>query len=190
MMESAAIAVRVPRGAPAVPPVPPGFAPVGAMAIEETPTAGRLPFIAAGGVAAGMAAGTALAGKDPPNGSAAATDEVAFLDSNPPPDGRISISAGGVFSVHMRVRTRRAIGPGQLRVILYRSLVNPTACALLLASHGGFAAETAQEVVASGSFLQAQVCQPSDRLHLAVEENGQLVVATQPDLPARYFLDP
>jgi hypothetical protein len=190
MVESAAVGVRVPRGAPAVPPVPPGFSPVGAAAIEEARTVERLPFIMAGGVAAGMAGGMAFAGKKPPGGSAQAGDEIAFLDSNPPPDARISISAGGTFTVRMRVGTRRAIGPGNLRVVLYQTLGSPTGCAILLSPHGGFPAGTSREVVASGRFLQAQVCQPSDRLHLAVEENGQIVVGTAPDVPVRYFLDP
>src|SRR4029450_10182285 len=58
-MEAAGLVVRVPPGAPAVPPVPPGFEPVGAAGEEGPGNMGR-DLLITGGVLAG-AAGTALA---------------------------------------------------------------------------------------------------------------------------------
>jgi hypothetical protein len=84
-----------------------------------------------------------------------------------------------------------------VRVILFRSFFGAgpqTPCAMLLAPHGGFAAGSAQEIQVTGPLQNAMVCQPADRLRLAVEENDVVVVSTgaakSPDYPARYFIDP
>jgi hypothetical protein len=197
MMESAAIAVRVPRGAPAVPPVPPGFVPVGAVGVDDPVKRGRRAPLVIAGAFAGLAAGIlALPNPNAAPPPAGAQDELAFLDSNPPPDSHISIGSGATLTVRMRVRTQRALGGGLLRVVLYSSFGGgpQQPCAVLEASHAGFPAGTAPEVTVSGPLRQARVCQPSDRMRLEVEENGQAVLATgsgaRPDVPARYFLVP
>ena len=59
----APIVVRVPRGAPLVPPVPSGFSPAGVVAAEDRASMSVLKTIAIGaGLAGGIAAGVALGG--------------------------------------------------------------------------------------------------------------------------------
>ncbi len=195
--ETAAVAVRVPKGAPMVPPVPPGFVPVGAVNLENPERQkGPLPLIIAGGFAAVVGGVFALPGAHREAPAEGSRDEIVFIDSTPPPDSRLSLSSGPGLAVRVRIRTRRAVGPGNVRVVLFRSFAGgPEApCAVLVSAHAGFSADTPQEVVVSGPFQQAQVCQPSDRLRLALEENGQVVVSTglssPADYPARYFIDP
>jgi hypothetical protein len=198
-VESAAIGVKVPKGAPVVPPVPPGFVPVGAVNTEKTARGGgKTPLIVAGGLAGTAAAVFALPDASPPeSGEPEATDEINFLDSKPPPDSRFSLRALPTLTVRLRVRTRRAIGPGNVRVILFRSFFGAgpqTPCGVLLAPHGGFPANSPQEIQVSGSLQNAMVCQPADRMRLAVEERDVVVVSTgpvqSPDYPARFFIDP
>lgn len=195
--ETASVAVRVPKGAPMTPPVPPGFVPVGAVSLENPERQkGPLPLIIGGGFAAVVGGLFALPGvhRDPP--AEQPRNEITFVDSSPPPDGRLSLSSGPGLAVRVRIRTQRAVGPGNVRVVLFRVFAGgPEApCAVLVAAHAGFPADTPQEVVVGGPFQQAQVCQPSDRLRLALEENGQVVVSTglgsPADYPARYFIDP
>jgi hypothetical protein len=200
-VESAAIGVRVPKGAPMVPPVPPGFVPVGAVNLDK-PTRGgkgKTPLIVAGGLA-GVGAALFAAVPDAAESRAitqAESDEISFLDANPPPDSRFSLQSLPVLTVRMRVRSHRAIGPGNLRVILFRSFSGGstgTPCAVLLGPHGGFPAGAPREVQVSGPLQNAMVCQPADRMRLAVEENDVVVISTgpsrSPDYPTRYFIDP
>ena len=197
-MESAAIAVRVPKGAPAVPPVPPGFMPVGAVAVEDPARhKGPLPLIIAGGFA-GALGGLFALGSGPRATVNAPAEEVNFLDSVPPPNSRMSLRALPNLAVRVRIRTARAIGPGLVRVTLFQSFGNPIGsdapCGVLTSPHSGFPANTVQEFLVAGPLQQAIVCQPADRLRVAVEENGVPVIRTgapgPPDVPARYFIDP
>jgi len=195
--ETAAVAVRVPKGAPMTPPVPPGFAPVGAVNLED-PERQKSPLslVIAGGFAAAVGGLFALPGphQDPP--AEGPRNEITFIDSMPPPDSRLSLSSGPLLAVRVRIRTQLAVGPGNVRVVLFRAFGGgPEApCAVLVAAHAGFPADAPQEVTVSGPFQQAQVCQPSDRLRLTLEENGRVVVSTglgsPADYPARYFIDP
>jgi hypothetical protein len=198
-VESAAVGVRVPDGAPTVPPVPPGFVPVGAVSLEEgARKKGKLPLMIAGGFVTTL--GVLFAA--PPAGQTrdlpVAASEISFLDSVPPPDSRFSLRALPQLTVRMRVRTPRAVGPGNLRVVLFRSFSGTgvgVPCAVLVAPHGGFGAGGPQEVQISGPLQQAMVCQPADRMRLSLEENGTVVVSTgsppaPPDYPARFFIDP
>jgi hypothetical protein len=198
-VESAAIGVRVPKGAPAVPPVPPGFVPVGAVNSEKTrPGGGKTPLVVAGGLAGAAAGLFALPDASTPNGSEPpAEDEINFLDAVPPPDSRFSLQALPPLTVRLRVRTQRAIGPGNVRVTLFRSFFGngtQAPCAVLLGPHGGFPANANREIQVAGPLQSAMVCQPADRMRLAVEENGAVVITTgggrSPDYPVRYFIDP
>ena len=198
-VESAAVGVKVPKGAPIVPPVPPGFVPVGAVNIEKpSQGGGKTPLIIAGGLA-GVAVGVfALPDPSPPpTAGSEPASEINFLDSNPPPDSRFSLRAPPTLTVRMRVRTQRAIGPGNVRVILFRSFFGAgpqTPCGVLLGPHGGFPANSPREIQVTGQLQNAMVCQPADRIRLAVEENDMVVVSTgpanSPDYPARFFIDP
>lgn len=198
-VESAAIGVKVPKGAPMVPPVPPGFVPVGAVNTEKMkPGKSTVPLIVTGALAG--VAGAVFALPDPDathSGQTGVTDEINFLDSNPPPDSRFSLRALPTLTVRLRVLSRRAIGPGNVRVILFRSFFGAgpqTPCGVLLAPHGGFPAGSAREIQVSGPLQNAMVCQPADRMRLAVEENDVVVLSTgpakSPDYPARFFIDP
>lgn len=198
MMESAAIAVRVPKGAPSVPPVPPGFMPVGTVAVNDpAKRKGPLPILIAGGFA-GALGGLFAIGSEPRATVNTPSEEVNFLDSVPPPNSRMSLRALPNLAVRIRIRTARAIGPGLVRVTLFQSFGNPIGadapCAVLTAPHSGFPANTVQEFLAAGPLQQAIVCQPADRMRVAVEENGATVISTgapgPPDVPARYFIDP
>jgi hypothetical protein len=197
--ETAAVAVRVPKGAPMVPPVPPGFVPVGAVNIDKPRgSKSALPLIIVGGLAG--VAGAMFALPNPDASQAVATeptDEINFLDSDPPPDSRFSLRALPPITVRMRVRSQRAIGPGNMRVILFRSFSGAgaqTPCGVLLGPHGGFPAGEAREIQISGPLQNPMVCQPADRMRLAVEENDVVVLSTgpskSPDYPTRFFIDP
>jgi hypothetical protein len=196
MAESAAIAVSVPHGAPAVPPVPPGFMPVGAVSVGDPGRHnGKLPVFIAGGFVGALAGVFALS-SGPDATVNVPSDEVNFLDSAPPPESRLSVRAFPTLSVRVRVRSHRPLGPGLVRVILYRAFAfgpeNP--CAVLSGAHGGFPASTPAEFTFSGPLQIFRVCQPTDHIRLEVEENGQVVFRTgvpgPPDPPARYFIDP
>jgi hypothetical protein len=198
MMESAAIAVRVPKGAPSVPPVPPGFMPVGTVAVNDPARRkGPLPIVIAGGFA-GALAGLFAIGAEPRATVNAPAEEVNFLDSVPPPNSRMSLRALPNLAVRVRIRTARAIFPGLVRVTLFQSFGNPIGadapCAVVTAPHSGFTANTVVEFLVAGPLQQAIVCQPADRVRIAVEEDGVPVIRTgspgPPDVPARYFIDP
>ena len=66
--------------------------------------------------------------------------------------------------------------------------------AVLLAPHGGFPAGAPQEIQVTGPLQDAMVCQPADRMRLAVEQGGAVMITTgqpaSPDYPVRYFIDP
>jgi hypothetical protein len=197
-VESAAIGVKVPKGAPMVPPVPPGFVPVGAVNIEKTTRGGgKTPLIVAGGLAGAAVGIFALPDANPAGASdPEPPNEINFLESNPPPDSRFSLRSLPSLTVRLRVRTQRAVGPGNVRVTLFRSFGGGTGtpCAVLLAPHGGFPAASPREIQVTGPLQNAMVCQPADRMRLAVEENDTVVVSTgaarSPDYPARFFIDP
>jgi hypothetical protein len=194
-VESAAVGVKVPKGAPVVPPVPPGFVPVGAVNIEKPSQGdGKTPLYVAGGLTLLAAGIFALPDAETPQPAEAPSDEIVFLDASPPPDSRLSLRALPALSVRVRVRTQRAIAPGNLRVTLLRGLSGGLPCAVLLAPHPGFPAGAAQEIQVSGPLQGAMVCQPADRMRLAVEEGDRVAITTGgvrlPDVPARYFIDP
>lgn len=195
-VESAAVAVRVPDGAPLVPPVPPGFVPAGAVAVAVPASKSKtLPLVIAGGFAGVLGALAALPDPATVKAPPAATSEISFLASDPPPDSRLSLSALPTLAVRLRVRPPRPVGPGAIRVTLFLSLSgNGTPCAVLVGQHAGFGAGGPQEILISGPLQQAMVCQPADRMRLALEENGVTVLSTgapgPPDYPTRYFIDP
>jgi hypothetical protein len=196
-METAALVVRVPEGAPAVPPVPPGFEPVGA-AREEGPGHGGRDLLITGGVLAG-AAGTAVAlnGADPPIQTPQdnINPELTVLDSVPPPESRLSLAEGAILTVRVRVLVPQAIHGGQVTVTLFRASDGPQRpCGVLSVVHDGFAQGAVNEVRLSGPLQQGRACEPSDRLRLVVTQLGQEFMATgRPGLPdptLRYFVAP
>jgi hypothetical protein len=198
VVDSAALTVTVPKGAPAMPPVPPGFIPTGAVGAE--------------GGGGGAAAGLIMAGV---GGSAAAaavvmlrqgshdrepflqrfTPELVFLGSNPPPESTLSIAGGAPLEVRVRVRVHQAIQVGSVRVILWRAAEGPLRpCAVLAAPHNGFVLNAPTEIVVGGPLLLARPCEPADRIRIVVEDFGRefLVTGTPglPDVVQRYFLVP
>jgi hypothetical protein len=196
-METAALVVRVPREAPAVPPVPPGFEPVGAAAEEGPGNAGR-DLLVTGGVLAGAAgAALALSGEDPAihTPQENINPELAVLDSVPPPESHLSLAEGAVLTIRVRVLVPQAIHGGEVTVTLFRSdqgAARP--CGTLTAFHNGFAQGAINEVRLSGPLQQARACEPSDRLRLVVTQLGQEFMATGrpglPDATLRYFVSP
>jgi hypothetical protein len=197
VVESAAITVSVPKGAPALPPVPPGFVPTGAVAAEG----GGSGF---GGVAlvlgaAGAASGAALASQgtgDPDREPfrQTFTPELALLESSPPPGSTISIGAGVPLSFRVRVRLHQSIQVGQVRVSLYRAAEGfVRTCGVVSVPHNGFVLNAPTEVVVSGPLQQARPCE-ADRLRIVVEDFGREFLATGtpglPELVLRYSLVP
>ena len=196
-METAALVVRVPKGAPLAPPVPPGFEPVGAVA-EEGPGQARRDLAITGGVLAG-AAGTAvvLSGEDPPihTPQENINPELNVLDSVPPPESRLSLAEGAVLTIRVRVLVPQAIHGGEVSVTLFRADQGVTRpCGVLRVFHDGFAQGAVNEVRLSGPLEQARACEPSDRVRLVVTQLGQEFMATgRPGLPdptLRYFVSP
>jgi hypothetical protein len=194
-VESASIVLRVPKGAPEVPPVPPGFVPAGARSAPDTGarrTRGNL--IVAGGLAAAVGGliaiphggGTASLPEPPPN-------QIQYLETAPPPGSRLVLSTGPTMTLRVRVRVSQPVGPGLIRMSLFRQFAPDTPCAVLLGSHAGFPAGT-RDFTISGGFAQAMSCQPADRLRLTLEEAGRVVATTGspevPDYQAVYFLFP
>ena len=100
---STPILVRVPQGAPLVPPVPAGFSPAGVVA-EEAPAPrsrwGAAKWIAGGAAAAGIAAATTGVGSAPPPPPDA--PDFAFAGATPSPGGELSLH-GGRLSVFVTV---------------------------------------------------------------------------------------
>ena len=181
-LDEARVLVEVPPGAPLVPPVPPGFTPVGAVAEgQERRRDGPLvPLAIAGGLGAIVAAGTAL-GQDPPATDTSPTQrpQLLLLDSSPPARSTMSLSTGPVFSVRLLIRPGRAVGPGRITVTLYRFQQSGRPCALLASPHEGMAAD-GQEVLVAGPFLDARPCE-TDRMRISLEEAGQEVMTTGRD---------
>jgi hypothetical protein len=194
-VESASIVLRVPRGAPEVPPVPPGFVPAGARNapnVKASRTRGNL--VVAGGLAAALGGLIAI----PHGGATAAVTEppanqIQYLESAPPPGSRLSLSSAPTMTLRVRIRVSQPVGPGLIRMSLFRQFAPSAPCAILLGSHAGFQPGT-QDVTISGGFAQAMSCQPADRLRLTLEEGGRVIVSTGtpevPDYPAIYFLLP
>jgi hypothetical protein len=197
-METASLVVRVPTGAPPVPPVPPGFEPVGAVGEEGRGHAGRDSLITVGALAVAGGATLALRGdtpvvRTPPD--RLINPELTVLDSVPPPESRISLAEGALLSMRVRVRTHQAVVAGFVTVTLYRAdegILRP--CGVLQAPHNGFAQGAVNEVLLGGPLQQARACEPSDRVRLVVTQLGQEFLATGrpgiPDATLRYFVSP
>jgi hypothetical protein len=194
-VESASIVVRVPRGAPPVPPVPPGFVPAGARSAPDTARRRlRGNLLVAGGLAAAVGGLVAIPhGDTPAAGPQPAPNQIQYLDSVPPPGSRLSLSDAPTMTLRVRVRVGQPVGPGLIRMSLFRQVAPGAPCAVLLGSHAGFQPGT-QDVTISGGFAQAMSCQPADRLRLTLEEAGRVIVTTGtpevPDYPAIYFILP
>jgi hypothetical protein len=100
---AAPIVVRVPAGAPLVPPVPPGFSPAGVAAPAEPKAADKrkvVKWIAGGAAAAGIAAAAAGVGSGPPEAPEVSDFRVSGI--SPTPGSEISIS-GDQVSVFVEV---------------------------------------------------------------------------------------
>ena len=197
--ERAAIAVRVPKGAPAVPPVPPGFEPVGTVSLEpfHQGSGGKTVLYVAGGFAAAL--GGIFASGDPrPSPMPSTTpNQIEFVDSVPPPDSHLSLSSGAQLNVRLRVRINSGLSAaGLVRVTLLSTFSPAVPCAVIEVPIGSaLPPNFTQEVLVSGPFSQARVCQPAHSLRLEIVLNGTVVAGTgmgggQPDVPARYFIDP
>ena len=190
--ETAAIGVRVPKGAPAQPPVPPGFEPVGTASLNPpTPRGHKAPLLVAGGFAGAVGALFASSNATVAVGTPAPS-EITFLDSTPPPDSHLSLASGPQLTVRLRVRMDGAgVGAGRatFRVSLLRSDAGDAPCAVMEAPlTDGLSGS--REVAVSGPLAQARVCQPSDHLRLELVQDGIVLVGSRPDVQARYFIDP
>jgi hypothetical protein len=196
-MESASLVVRVPKDAPSVPPVPPGFEPVGAAGEEGPGHTGRDLLITSAVLAGAAGAGVALKGEDPviqtPQEQIHA--ELAVLDSMPPPESRLSLAQGAVLTLRVRLRLTQAIHAGLVTATLFRldeGVLRP--CGVLRAQHNGFAQGATNDVQLSGPLEQARACEPSDRVRLLVTQLGAEFISTgRPGLPdptLRYFVSP
>lgn len=197
-VETAAIAVKVPKGAPAQPPVPPGFEPVGTVSLEPPRRGGgKTPLLVAGGFAGVLGALFATSNQptlDTPADTPANSNRIEFVDSNPPPDTHLSLRAGLQLSVRLRVRLGGGLGTGLGVVTLFSSFSPGSPCAVLAAPMGQLLPGSTQEVVLAGTLQQARVCQPANAMRIEILQNGTVVAGTgnaaQPDFPARYFIDP
>src|SRR5262245_34829050 len=196
-VETAALVIRVPEGAPPVPPVPPGFEPVGAAGEEARGHFARDALITGGALAAAGAAAVVLGGGDveaiPPERFS--RPELSVLDSVPPPESRLSLAQGAHLSVRLRVRVQQAIFGGFVTITLYRAdegVLRP--CGGLQAQHSCVAQGCVNEVRVDGPLQQGRTCEPSDRVRVAITQLSQEVLATGrqgfPDATLRYFVLP
>lgn len=196
-VDTASITVGVPRGAPPVPPVPPGFEPVGAVGEEKPGSAARDSLIVAGAVAGAAGTAALLRGEQPvplpPERQI--SPELTVLDSVPPPESRLSLAQGAVLSMRVRLRLHQAVHGGEVQVVLFRNAEGTLRpCGVLHAQHNGFAQGAVQEVLVSGPLQEARPCEPSDRVRIIVTQLGQEFVSTGrpgiPDQVLRYFVSP
>jgi hypothetical protein len=103
---AAPIVVRVPNGAPLVPPVPAGFSPAGVVAAEEIIRKSILPPLAIGaGLAGGVAAAVALGGEALPTADLLRRPEFEFAGTAPVP-GSVLSPRGSALSLFLRVTGR------------------------------------------------------------------------------------
>jgi hypothetical protein len=196
-VDAATIAIAVPRGAPAVPPVPAGFEPVGAVAEHRAGGGGARESLIVGGAVAAAAGAVALWGGHPPRPSPppGVRAELAVIDSVPPPESRLSLAEGALLHVRVRLRTATAVQPGQVTVVLYRAAEGiGRPCGTLAAPHDGFLLGTARELTVGGPLGQARTCEPSDRVRIVLTGLGVEALATGvpglPDAALRYFITP
>jgi len=102
---AAPIVVRVPAGAPLVPPVPPGFSPAGVVAAAEpaTKSGSTKKWVALAGVAGGVAAAAMAAGAaSQPRPLPAGVPDIEFFGSSPNPGSVLSLSRDRL-SVSVRI---------------------------------------------------------------------------------------
>lgn len=196
-VETATITVGVPKGAPPVPPVPPGFEPVGAVGEDKPGNAARDSLITAGVVAGAAGAAALLRGSEPAplTPEQQVSPELTVLDSVPPPESHLSLGQGAMLSVRVRLRLHQAIHAGEVQVMLFRNADGAQRpCGVVHAQHNGFAQGALQEVMVSGPLLEARPCDPSDRVRIIVTQLGQEFVSTGrpgiPDQVLRYFVSP
>jgi len=183
----------VPRGAPEVPPVPPGFDPVGTASLNKpAPRNHRAPLLVAGGFAGALAALFAQ-GSHSIAAPAEPAEEIAFLDSVPPPGSHLSLSAGSQLLLRLRLRLGRGLEGGLVRLILLRNATPNAPCGVIEAPLARLVANSTSAVSVSGPLLQGQVCR-TDRLRVQIVDNGTVVASTNEsdprDFPASYFIDP
>lgn len=196
-VDSAAIPVQVPKGAPRVPPVPPGFIPAGTVPDEGPGNRTRDALVAAGAGAAALGAVFVVRPPvpEPVNRGPNIAPELSVLASNPPPGSTLSIGTGAPLSLRVRVRVHQAVHPGQVTVTLYRlaeGLLRP--CGVLAANHDGFLQGAVNEIEVAGALQQARPCDPSDRVRIVLTQLGSAFLTTGtpglPDGDLRYFVVP
>jgi hypothetical protein len=96
------IVVRVPEGAPVVPPVPPAFSPAGVVAAETGRLSTTTKWIAAAGLAATAGAGVAALGAKPAP-VAPGPLQFSFVGILPNPGSTMSLGRGDTFTVSVRL---------------------------------------------------------------------------------------
>lgn len=193
-VEMASVPVAVPRGAPAVPPVPPGFVPAGAVRIE--PVSGAKShletLLVLGGL--GVVAGGIAAipnRQAAPQSTAVEPSVVVLLNSAPPPGSTLSLGSSPMLAFRLSVRPQRTVGRGDVRVMLYRAAEGPfSPCAIVTNPHGGFDGGRQQDIVVSGPLLQARPCGPVDRLRIDILEGGGSRTAITGDWEVAYSIVP
>jgi hypothetical protein len=196
-VDSAAIPVQVPKGAPRVPPVPPGFVPAGTVP-EVGPGHGTreaLVAIGAGAAALGAVFVVRPDVPEPVERAANIAPELTVLASSPPPGSTLSIADGAPLSLRLRVRVHQSVHPGQVTVSLYRAaegVLRP--CGVLAINHNGFLQGAVNEIEVAGPLQQARPCEPSDRVRIVLTQLGTAFLTTGtpglPDGDLRYFVVP
>jgi hypothetical protein len=185
---SARVLVEVPPGAPTVPPVPPGFDPVGAVSATQRqagggPKLGLLLGIVGGaaavgvGVAAGKNSSDISSTMPPPPGWQ-------IVSGSPPSPSQISVS-GNSMSITVSVIPPRTLASGTARVSFFANLSQP-ACAVLSGPNPPLATGVRSTFTLSTPFVTATPCglTVSARIAFLDATGSEIVRSGTPD-----FLD-
>jgi hypothetical protein len=199
-VETAQVVVEVPPGAPLVPPVPQGFSPVGASAVEGSLDLVRKSrhkglLLALGGVAlGGAAAASQLSAESPPQVESSGPPIPGFTLVNTFPSMGGIVSLGRPFvEVRLRVVPPEYLRSPTLRARLYSAAEPARTCGTMRAPifelSPGFA-----QTVRLFILEEAAPCNPVDRVHLELQDaQGREVLSTgtsQPDLVINLVFTP
>jgi hypothetical protein len=190
--DTAQVVVEVPPGAPLIPPVPQGFSPVGASAVEGSLDLVRKSrhkglLLALGGVALGGAvAASQLSGESPPpvESSGPPIPGFTLVNTFPSMGGIVSLRSPFI-EVRLRVVPPEYMRSPTLRARLYSAAEPSRTCGTMRAPIFELSPGMAQTV---RLFIleEATPCNPVDRVHLALQDaQGREVLSTgtsQPDL--------
>jgi hypothetical protein len=184
---SSSIVVRVPPGAPIVPPVPPGFSPTAVVAAQErAPAEKKKTWVVLGGLGAAAAMAGVAAAASHQQETPVDVPTFSFEGTAPAPDSPVSVSRG-TLQILVRM-SHEPMNPLTLNWQAdWRQAAGGPVCILMTGTFNG--AQRPTGLVLTGPIGSSGACGTrftASVAHLFVETGGQVVLDLNTSLPFRF----